>query len=101
MADVAFTHSAVTDLSEIDEFSVAHFGEEAGEAYMHGFDKAFALLREHPHAGAATTEYGKRYRCLVHQRHRIFYTIETDRVLIVRVLHHARDAKMVLGKRAE
>lgn len=101
MAEVGFTHSAVADLSEIDEFSLAQFGEDVGEAYMHGFDKAFALLRDHPHAGAATPEYGKRYRCLVHQKHRIFYTVETDRVLIVRVLHHARDVRTAMGRGAK
>ena len=101
MADVGFTHSAVADLSEIDEYSVAQFGEEAGEAYMRGFDRAFALLRDHPHAGPATPEFGKAYRCLIHQRHRIFYTVENSRILIVRVLHHARDAKTVLGRGAK
>lgn len=98
MADVGFTHAAVADLSEVDEFSLAQFGEEAGEAYMHGFDKAFSLLRDHSHAGAAVPEYGKAYRCLVHQRHRIFYTVQADTVLVVRVLHHARDARTALGK---
>ena len=101
MADVGFTNSAVADLSEIDEFSLAQFGEEAGEAYMHGFDRAFALLRDHPRAGAATPEYGKVYRCLVHQKHRIFYTVETDKVLIVRVLHHARDVGTTLKQAAK
>lgn len=97
MADVGFTCAAVADLTEIDEFSLAQFGEEAGEAYMHGFDKAFSLLRDHPHAGAAAPEYGKAYRCLVHQRHRIFYTVRDEKVLVVRILHHARDAKAALG----
>ena len=97
MADIKFTHSAAADLSEIDEYSLAQFGEEAGEAYMHGFDRAFILLRDHPHAGAATLEYGNAYRCLVHQKHRIFYTVENDWVLIVRVLHHARDVRTALG----
>ena len=98
MADVGFTRSAVADLSEIDEFSLVQFGEQACEAYMRGFDGAFALLRDHPYAGAATTEFGEAYRCLVHQKHRIFYTVENDWVLIVRVLHHARDARTVLGR---
>lgn len=93
MADIEFTHAAVADLSEIDEYSLVQFGAEAGEAYMRGFNKALALLRDHPLAGAITPSYGKAYRCLVHQRHRIFYTITADKVLIVRVLHHARDAK--------
>ena len=97
MADVGFTLSAFADLSEIDEFSLVQFGEDVGEAYMRGFDRAFSLLRDHPHAGADTPEFGEAYRCLVHQKHRIFYTVENDWVLIVRVLHHARDVRTALG----
>lgn len=98
MAEIGFTNAAVADLSEIDEYSLAQFGEEAGEAYMHGFDKVFALLRDHPQAGAPASEYGKAYRCLVHQRHRIIYVIEGENILIVRIVHHARDSKTALKK---
>jgi toxin ParE1/3/4 len=96
MAEVVFTEAAVADLSAIDEFSLMQFGEEVGEAYMHGFDKAFALLKDYPLSGSTTREYGKAYRCFMHNRHRIFYTVERDVVRIVRILHHAMDAKRVL-----
>jgi plasmid stabilization system protein ParE len=32
----------------------------------------------------------------VHRQHRIFYVVEDDTVLIVRILHNARDAKRIL-----
>jgi toxin ParE1/3/4 len=96
VADVEFSNAAVADLNEIDEFSLAQFGEEIGEAYMRSFDAAFALLTDHPHAGAATPQCGKAYRCLVHRQHRIFYVVEDDTVLIVRILHNARNAKRIL-----
>lgn len=96
VADVKFANAAVADLIGIDEFSLAQFGEEIGQAYMQGFDKAFALLQDHPRAGSPTPEYGTSYRCLVHRRHRIFYTVNNDVVVIVRILHHALDAKRVL-----
>jgi toxin ParE1/3/4 len=96
VAEVSFSNAAVADLSAIDEYSLAQFGEEVGEAYMRGFDKEFALLREYPFAGRATPKYGKSYRCLMHRRHRIFYVVETDEVRIVRILHHAMDVKRAL-----
>ena len=96
MADVEFSNAAVVDLSEIDEFSLAQFGEEIGETYMRSFDSSFALLMDHPHAGAAIPECGKAYRCLVHRQHRILYVIEGATVLIVRILRHARDARRAL-----
>jgi toxin ParE1/3/4 len=96
VAEVEFSNAAVIDLSEIDEYSLAQFGEEVGEAYMYGFDAAFALLTDHPHVGRATPEYGKDYRCLVHRKHRIFYLVNDEIVLVVRVIHHAMDASRAL-----
>ena len=101
MTEIEFSNAAVEDLSEIDVFSISQFGVEMGEAYMRGFDKAFALLRDHPFAGIATVEYGNPYRCLVHRKNRIFHIVEGDTVLIVRVLHHAMDLKQALKKAAK
>ncbi len=63
---------------------------------MHGFDKAFALLKDYPLAGSEASEYGTTYRCMIHRRHRIFYVVNNDAALIVRILHHAVDAKRAL-----
>jgi toxin ParE1/3/4 len=97
VAEVVFTDAAVADLSAIDKFSLVQFGEEIGEAYMHGFDNAFSQLRDFPLSGSEALEYGKAYRCLIHRRHRIFYAVERDIVRIVRILHHAQDARRHLG----
>ncbi len=101
MAEVSFSNAAVADLSAIDEYSLVQFGEEIGEAYMHGFDKEFAVLQNYPLAGRATPEYGNAYRCLVHRRHRIFYAVNDDVVRVVRILHHAMDAKRALKEAAK
>lgn len=101
MADLSFSNAAVADLSAIDEYSVSQFGEVVGEAYMHGFDKAFALLRDHPYAGSEASEYGSTYRCLLHRRHRIFYVVHDEMVLIMRILHHAVDAHWALKRGAQ
>lgn len=96
VAEVSFSNAAVADLCAIDEFSVAQFGQEIGESYMHGFDKVFALLKDYPLAGSEASKYGTAYRCMMHRRHRIFYVVQDEMVLIVRILHHAMDAKLAL-----
>ena len=96
VAEVSFSNAAVADLCAIDEFSLAQFGEEIGEAYMHGFDKVFALLKDYPFAGSEAAKYGNAYRCFMHRRHRIFYVVYDEMVLIVRILHHAMDEKRAL-----
>lgn len=96
MAEVEFSNAAEWDLVEIDEFSVARFGENVAEIYMHGFDEAFMRLRDHPLAASLRPEFGDGVRCLVHRQHRILYSVSGDNVLIVRILHYARDAKQAL-----
>lgn len=96
MAEVEFSNAAEADLIAIDEYSVAQFGEEVTFHYMHGFDDAFARLCDFPQSGRPMPELGKAIRCLTHRRHRIFYTFAGERVFVVRIVHHAMDAKGVL-----
>ena len=93
MAEVRFSNAAEADLADIDEFSVTQFGEDTGEAYMRGFDEAFARLADFPSVGPPWPEPGAGLRCLVHGSHRIFYRINDVEVFILRVLHHAQDAR--------
>jgi len=96
VADLAFSNAAEADLVGIDAYSFAQFGEDAAYHYMHGFDEAFAHLQDYPQSGREMTELGAGIRCLTHRRHRIFYTYAEERVLIVRIVHHAMDARIAL-----
>ena len=96
VAEVEFSNAAETDLVEIDEFSVARFGDEVAEIYMHGFDAAFVRLRDYPLAAPLRPGFGDGVRCLVHRQLRILYRVSGDNVLIARIIHHAKDAKRAL-----
>lgn len=96
VAELDLSPAARTDLVDIRIFSLEQFGPEVADQYYRGFSLAFALLADHPLAGVATPEYGAGYRCLTHRRHRIFYLVKAETVLIVRILHHARDVRRVL-----
>ena len=63
---------------------------------MRRFAELFDLLRRHPLAGQNASDLGKGMRSLTHRSHRILYQARKDEVLIVRVLHHAMDAKRAL-----
>lgn len=96
MAEVEFSNAAEADLVEIDAFSVDLFGEEIAASYMHGFDDAFVRLQDHPFIAPLRPEFGGDIRCLVHRQHRIFYHATAAKVFVIRILHHARDAKRAL-----
>ncbi|MDQ4420721.1 type II toxin-antitoxin system RelE/ParE family toxin [Sphingobium sp. DEHP117] len=90
--------AAQADLAEIDNYSAEQFGDDAADDYNQGFWELFALLRTHPFAGPLTPDLGKQVRCLTHRRHRIFYRVTREQVLILRIIHHARNAKGMLGE---
>ena len=83
-------------MADIDLYSIEQFGESAAATYMLGLEAAFALLADYPEAGPAMPKLGKGIRCLVHRKHRIFYVVRDDVVLILRFVHGARDAKRAL-----
>jgi toxin ParE1/3/4 len=97
VARVVPSRAAIADLDEIREYSIEQFDADVADTYFLGFEEAFALLANHPKAGQAYPELGKGVRCLVHRRHRIFYYVTADIVRIIRIIHHARDAKSALN----
>lgn len=85
-------------MEAIDAFSFEQFGDEVASTYMRRFAELFDLLRRHPLAGQNASDLGKGMRSLTHRSHRILYQARKDGVLIVRVLHHAMDAKLALKR---
>ena len=100
MAEVRFTNAAEADLVDIDEFSAARFGEKAGEAYMKGFERAFGKLSDFPLIGHTLPEVGADIGAMTHKSHRIFYRVRDDAVMVLRILHHARDVPSVFEERS-
>lgn len=97
MTELRLSPGARADLVEIRLYSNQQFGGEVADKYFLGFEAAFDLLRQHPMVGPAKPQLGKGVRCLVHRRHRIFYIVSRGIVLILRIIHHAQDAKRALN----
>jgi toxin ParE1/3/4 len=87
---------AEAELEAIDAFSFEQFGDEVASAYMLRFHELFNLLRRHPVAGREASDLGKGMRSITHRSHRVLYRAGKNEVLIVRVLHHAMDAKRAM-----
>jgi toxin ParE1/3/4 len=97
VAKIKFSPQAKADLADFDDYSVDQFGRDAADTYARGFNETIDVLRRHPLAGAEKPELGRALRCIVHRKHRIFYTVVGESVLIVRIIHHARDASRALS----
>lgn len=98
MTRLVFSRDASADIADIMAFSVTQFGEAVAADYMDGLEIACELLREYPEMAAVYPRMKPEMRCLIYRSHRIYYRVEREEVLIVRVLHRARDTKRVLRK---
>lgn len=72
-------------------FGVERFGRTVAPAHARGLRAACRRLRDLPAMAPIHPDVDPPARCLVHRSHRIFYRVEPDRVLVVRILHHARN----------
>lgn len=98
MTRVTLSRLADADLAELLTFGETRFGGTIAESYFRSFDGPFDLLSLHPLIGAEAFEDDPDTRVLHHRRHRIFYEIGDEEVLILRVLHHAMDARRRLKR---
>jgi toxin ParE1/3/4 len=89
--------AARAELAQIYDYSVAEFGLLVAETYMAGLRGAFDRLLEFPLIGPVFPDIEPEVRVFLQRSHRIFYRIEGDIVLIVRVLHKHRDVRAVFG----
>jgi toxin ParE1/3/4 len=84
---------AQADLDDILDYSRAEFGGERATAYLDAVEAAFRRIVEYPDIGAVHPLVDPPIRSLSAQQHRIFYEIEGDALLIVRILHKAMDVQ--------
>ncbi|MBA3836879.1 MAG: type II toxin-antitoxin system RelE/ParE family toxin [Sphingomonas sp.] len=82
---------AENDLADIRDYSIEQFGVERAIAYLDGIEAAFRLIMDYPEIGGVHLKVTPPVRSYAVQLHRIFYSVEADVVLIVRVLHKAMD----------
>jgi toxin ParE1/3/4 len=92
MATILRRPRASADLSEIWEF-IAQDNIEQADAFIDRIDEKFRALAEQPLMGRERRELGPGIRSIAMAPYVIFYEALPDGVMIVRVLHGARDVE--------
>lgn len=93
MVELRLSASARQDLVDIRDQGTRDFGPTMAARHLAGLEARFALLRQHPFAGAPRPEFEIGIRSLAHPPHRILYPVDGDAMLIVRIIHQARDVR--------
>lgn len=91
MPRIRFTHSAETDLLEL-WVTIAEENLTAADETLDVIQATVTLLSTQPEMGRARPELAEGLRSLsTRTPYLIFYLPDDDGLLVVRVLHHARD----------
>lgn len=96
VAKLRIAAAAQNDLRNIRIYSKAAFGAAATSQYLIGLRTTFFRLRERPLNGTSEEHLGFAMRSFGYKSHRIYFRSANAEVLIVRILHHARDVPSIM-----
>jgi toxin ParE1/3/4 len=96
VARLRIAAAAQSDLRDIRIYSKAAFGAATTSQYLIGLRATFTLLRERAIIGTSEEHLGFAMRSFGYKSHRIYFRSADDEVLIVRILHHARDVPTLM-----
>ena len=88
--------AARDDLRDIRIYSKSAFGAVTARAYMLGLRDVLALTAAQPLIGIAEHDLGAEMRSFAYRSHRIYFRLDQTGILVVRILHHARDIPRAL-----
>ena len=82
---------AKTDLRNIARYSIFEFGTLIADRYMAGLEQTFDRIETAPDTYRVFEGIWPEARVANYKKHRIFYRIEADHILVVRILHQRQD----------
>ena len=84
---VRLTPAARRDLEAIWDFTAGRWSVAQAETYLRGLSALFGTLAAFPEVGRERREITPPVRLHPYRAHLVVYRVETDQLLIIRVLH--------------
>ena len=92
MAEYRLTPAAENDLEVIWAYTVKRWGTVQAERYIDLLTATFDKLSESPKTAQTCDHIRPGYRCISQERHKIYFRITDNGIVVVRVLHERMDA---------
>jgi toxin ParE1/3/4 len=89
------TELADQDIFEISVYIAQNRGAEAAQNFIDKLNNKFILLLESPKLGRNRSDLSPELRSLPYGNYIIFYRLISDGILVVRILHGARDINSI------
>jgi toxin ParE1/3/4 len=90
MRTIFFTPQAKRDLKNIRAY-IRKENSQAADAFVRKIHRDINTLPKSPYIGVERDTLGKDIRMLPLKTYQIFYRVETNRIVLLRVLHSARN----------
>lgn len=90
------SREATNDLREIGRYTQNKWGKAQRRRYLNDLDEKFQFLAENPQMGRRCDEIREGYFRFEFLSHIVFYRLDSEGLLISRVLHKSRDIKAQL-----
>jgi toxin ParE1/3/4 len=88
---------AKADLKEIWRYSYKNWGSDKADAYMQNLEKGINMIADNPQIGFSCDYIRGGYRQYNNGKHMIFYKIQPENIVIIRILHESMDYKNKLN----
>ena len=82
---------AVNDLRSIGQYTQQKWGKHQRREYLFSLNEKFSFLANNPLMCRERTEFDPSVRIHRHKHHLIIYLVNTDHILILRILHENMD----------
>ncbi len=98
MSRYVFSNEAENDLVEIYRYGFITYGENKADLYIEALKEKCQFLTDIPNFCPDRNEFNLPVKIHHHKKHLIIYIVETDYILIVRVLHERMDIQKHMEK---
>ena len=92
---VRLTAKASDDLLSILDYLAGTWGDILAVRYFGALSRSIATLADLPDRGAARPRLGRGVRVLLHAPHAVYYRVVGPEVVVLRVIHGARDVVLI------
>ncbi len=98
MSLYVFSKEAENDLIEIYRYGFINYGESKADLYIEALKEKCQFLADMPNLSPDRDEFNPPIKIHHHKKQLIIYIVETDYILIVRILHERMDIQQHIEK---
>ena len=96
MKKLILSKEAVKDINSIFDYTSVNFGKNQALNYLKGIKKILETIENNPLIGKKRDEIKKNLQSFPFKSHLIFYTVQKNKIRIIRILYGGRDIIKIL-----